>query len=448
MRGRGAARSRVPRPPSREMRYAHITGWGKYVPQRVVTNDELAQTVETSDGWIRDRTGIAERRIAGPSETTASMAIAAAIGALDVAGASGSQLDLIIVATTTPEHLFPSTACLVQDALGAARAGAFDLSAACSGFVYGLSLGADAIKAGSANTVLVIGSETLSRIVNWKDRNTCVLFGDGAGAVLLQGSDQPGGILSTLLRADGSGGELLIIPAGGSRQPVTPEAIAQNLHTIQMNGREVFRFASRVMDRATREIIYKAGWTTDQVDLFVPHQANLRIIEMAARSLGVPLDKFYCNIARYGNTSAASIPIALTEAAESGLLRPKDRVVMVGFGAGLTWAAAALEWGEPHPASRSQKTLSRLGYGVASVRSRARRLFRRVEDRLFGTLDPTLHPSPAREPARELPGRNGNEPGRRGDGKREPTPASDPKPESVTANGTPSDQSALEEARS
>ncbi|MDW8352136.1 MAG: beta-ketoacyl-ACP synthase III [Anaerolineae bacterium] len=387
------------------MRYAHITGWGKYVPQRVLTNDELAQMVETSDGWIRERTGIAERRIAGPNDTTASMGIAAAMAALDVAGVSGSQLDLIIVATTTPEHSFPATACFIQDALGATHAGAFDLSAACSGFVYGLSMAADAIKAGSANTVLVVGSETLSRIVNWKDRNTCVLFGDGAGAVVLQSSDQPGGVLSTLLRADGSGGELLIIPAGGSRQPLTPEALACNLHTIQMNGREVFRFATRVMERATREVIYKAGWTTDQVDVFVPHQANIRIIELAAKSLGVPLDKFYCNIARYGNTSAASIPIALTEAAESGVLRPKDRVVTVGFGAGLTWAAAAMEWSEPRPARRSQKTLHRIGYGVANMRSRALRLFRRIEDRIFGALDSTLHPTP-----RELPSRNGSEP--------------------------------------
>jgi len=374
------------------MKYAHITGWGKFVPQRVLTNDDLARMVETSDGWIRERTGIAERRIAGPNETTASMAIAAAIEALDVAGISGSQVDLIIVATTTPEYAFPATACLVQDALGATHAGAFDLSAACSGFVYGLSVGADAIRAGSANTVLVIGSETLSRIINWKDRNTCVLFGDGAGAVVLQASDQPGGVLSTLLRADGSGSELLIIPAGGSRHPITPQALEQNLHTIHMNGREVFRFASRVMERATREVLHKAGWTPEQVDLFVPHQANRRIIEMAAKSLGVSLDKFYCNIAHYGNTSAASIPIALAEAAASGRLRPKDRVVVVGFGAGLTWAAAALEWSEPKPSARSRRTLSRLGYGLANVRSRARRLLRRLEDRLFGVPEPSWTP--------------------------------------------------------
>lgn len=391
------------------MRYAHITGWGKYVPQRVMTNDELAQLVETSDGWIRDRTGIAERRIAGPAETTASMATAAAMAALDVAGLNGSQLDLIIVATSTPEHLFPATACLVQDALGAERAGAFDLSAACSGFVYALGQGTDAIKAGSAETVLVVGAETLSRIVNWKDRNTCVLFGDGAGAVVLQASDQPGGVLSVLLRADGSGSELLTVPAGGSKLPLTPEAIAQNMHTIQMNGREVFRFAARVMDRATREVVHKTGWTADQVDLFVPHQANIRIIESAAKSLGVPLSKFYCNIARYGNTSAASIPIALTEAVESGALHPKDRVVMVGFGAGLTWAAAAVQWSEPRPARRSQRTISRLGYGMAGVRSRAKRLLRRVEDRIFGTLDPTLQPPPLREqPSREQASTNGH----------------------------------------
>lgn len=407
------------------MKYAHITGWGKYAPQRIMTNEDVAQLVETSDGWIRERTGIAERRIAGPTETTASMSIAAAIEALDVAGVNSSQVDMIIVATSTPEHSFPSTACIVQDALGADRAGAFDLSAACSGFVYALSVGADAVKAGSANTALVIGAETMSRVVNWKDRNTCVLFGDGAGAVVLQSSDQPGGVLSTLLRADGSGADLLIVPAGGSKMPITPDVTARNQHTIQMNGREVFRFAARVMDRASREVMHKAGWTSDQVDIVVPHQANMRIIESASKSLGIPLDKFYCNIEHYGNTSAASIPIALTEAAEAGRLRAKDRVVMVGFGAGLTWAAAAVQWSEPHPASRSQKTLSRLGYGVAGVRSRTKRLFRRVEDRIFGTLDPTLRP-PA---PRELPsktGASGNGVSKNGSGVHEPGPASAP----------------------
>ncbi|MFN3705626.1 MAG: beta-ketoacyl-ACP synthase III, partial [Thermoflexales bacterium] len=288
----------------------------------------------------------------------------------------------------TPDHIFPATACLVQDALGAAHAGAFDLSAACSGFVYALSVAADRIRAGSANTALVIGAETLSRIINWNDRSTCVLFGDGAGAVVLQGSDQPGGVLSTLLRADGSGSDLLIVPAGGCKLPLTLEVLTRQLHTLHMNGREVYRFASRVLDRAAREVMHKAGWTSDQVDLFVPHQANLRIIESAARALNIPMEKVFCNIEHYGNTSAASIPIALAEAAESGRLRVRDRVIIVGFGAGLTWAAAAIEWSEPQAVSRSRRVLRRMSYSLAGVRSRARRLLRRLEDRLFGSGDP------------------------------------------------------------
>jgi 3-oxoacyl-[acyl-carrier-protein] synthase-3 len=387
------------------MKYAHITGWGKYVPQRVMTNDDLAQLVDTSDEWIRKMTGIGQRRIAGPQDSTASMSINAAIAALDMAGVIPAQIDLIIVATITPEHITPSTASLVQDALGADRAGAFDLGAACSGFVYGLGLGSDAIKAGSASTVLVIGAETLSRIVNWKDRNTCVLFGDGAGAVVLQSSDQPGGVLTTLLRSDGSGGDLLMVPAGGSKAPLTPELMATSQNCLVMNGREVFRFATRVMDRATREVLHKAGWTLDDIDIIVPHQANLRIIETASKSLGVPMDKFFMNMEFYGNTSGASIPIALTEAAESGRLHPNDRTVLVGFGAGLTWAAAAVQWSQPRPPSRSHKTISRIGYGVAGVRSRARKLFRHVEDRIFGPADTSLKPPP---PAREAPARNGN----------------------------------------
>jgi 3-oxoacyl-[acyl-carrier-protein] synthase-3 len=393
------------------MKYAHIVGWGKYAPQRVLTNDDIARLVETSDGWIRERTGIGERHIAEVHETTASLAIEAAVRALDVAGIPAYQLDLIIVATCTPEHTFPSTACVVQDALGADHAAAFDLSAACSGFVYALSVGADAIRAGSAKYALVIGSETMSRLVNWKDRNTCVLFGDGAGAVVLQSSDQPGGVLTTLLRADGSGGDLLMVPAGGSKHPLTEQALALHENTIQMNGREVFRFASRVIDRSLRDMMRKTGWTSDEIDVIVPHQANIRIIEAASRSLGIPLEKFYCNIEHYGNTSAASIPIALAEAAENGRLKSDDKVVMVGFGGGLTWGAAAVQWGQPPAPKRSHYTLSRVGYGLAGARSRARRLIRRVEDRLFGRLDPAMRPppsapAPAPTPTREIPGRH------------------------------------------
>jgi 3-oxoacyl-[acyl-carrier-protein] synthase III len=381
------------------MKYAHIVGWGKSVPKRVMTNNDLRAFVDTSDEWIRDRTGIGARRVAGEGETTSTLSIDAAMAALDVAGVSPAQLDLIIVATATPDYAFPSTACIVQDALGADRAGAYDLSAACSGFVYALNTAADAIKAGSANIVLVVGAETLSRVVNWKDRNTCVLFGDGAGAVVLQGSDQPGGVLASILRSDGSGGELLMIRAGGSAQPITAEAIARNEHTIQMNGREVFKFATRVVDRTVREVMNKAGWTPEQVDLFVPHQANMRIIESAVKSLGIPMEKVFTNLEHYGNTSAASIPIAIAEAAEKGRLRPNDRVVMVGFGAGLTWAAAAVTWGQPKLVSRQQRTMQRLRYGVAGIRSRVVRGVRRAEDRLFGTVDPTLKPAVKDKPA-------------------------------------------------
>ncbi len=401
------------------MRYAHITGWGKYVPDTVVTNEDLSRFVDTSDSWIRDRTGISARRIAGRRDSNASMAVAAAIDALDVAGLSGSQLDLIIVATSTPDHVFPSTACAVQDALGASRAGAFDLSAACSGFVYGLGMAADSIRAGASQHVLVIGSEVMSRILDWSDRNTCVLFGDGAGAVVVSASSQPGGVLSTVLRADGSGGDLLMVRertdairvmpdmngrVPGQREEAPPEGVARGdasrpeapagfelpatRQAILMNGREVFRFATRAIDRATREVMHRAGWLPENVDLIVPHQANIRIIESASKALGIPADRFYSNIQRYGNTSAASIPIALCEAVDEGRLRANDRLIMVGFGGGLTWAASAVQWGPPPPMSQRQKLVNRMRYGVASVRSRARRALRSLETRVFGAPEP------------------------------------------------------------
>ena len=410
------------------MRYAHITGWGRYVPDTVVTNEDLSRFIDTSDSWIRDRTGISARRIAGRRDSNASMAVAAAIDALDVAGLSGSQLDLIIVATSTPDHVFPSTACAVQDALGATRAGAFDLSAACSGFVYGLGVAADSIRAGASQHVLVIGSEVMSRILDWSDRNTCVLFGDGAGAVVVSASSQPGGVLSTVLRADGSGGDLLMVRervapadlngrAPGQREDAPSEGAAHSdpprrelpagfelpttRQAIQMNGREVFRFATRAIDRATREVMHRAGWLPENVDLIVPHQANIRIIESASKALGIPVDRFYSNIQRYGNTSAASIPIALCEAVDEGRLRANDRLIMVGFGGGLTWAASAVQWGPPPPMSQRQKLANRMRYGIAGVRSRARRILRSLETQIFGapeTEQPAVKPAPGRGP--------------------------------------------------
>ncbi len=372
------------------VRYAHVAGWGKYVPTKVVTNEDLSKSVETSDEWIVSRTGIRERHIAAsPKETTATMSFEAAKQALEVAGLAPNDLGLIIVATVTPEYSFPATACVVQDMLGAENAGAFDLSAGCSGFMYALAMGAQAIASGAQSHVLVIGAETLSRIVNWHDRETCVLFGDGAGAVVLQGSDEPGGVLSTLVRADGSGGELLILPAGGSHQPPTLDTVATGQHYVRMNGREVFRFAARVMDEAARKVVADAGLTLEDVDLFIPHQANLRIIQAAVRALKMPMDKFFVNLDRYGNTSAASIPIALCEAVDAGRIKPGDHLVMVGFGAGLTWAASVIQWGVPKPPVPAwRRTLDGLRYVAAGVRSRARRLQRRLGAALFGSPEP------------------------------------------------------------
>jgi len=329
--------------------FAHIVGWGMSLPQRVMTNDDWAKLVDTSDEWIRSRTGVSERRFAGEGETTLTMSMEAARQALEVAGLSPANLDLIIVATATPEHIFPSTACLLQDGLGAIHAGAFDLSAGCSGFVYGLAMAADSIRAGSSQNALVIGAETMSRIINMEDRGTAVLFGDGAGAAVVSGSAVPGGILSTVLGSDGSGGDYLIIPAGGSKLPASAETVAQNLHTIRMNGREVYKFATRIMDKAVREACRRADLPLEDINLVVPHQANDRIIQVAARNLGLPMESFFLNLDRYGNTSAATIPIALCEAIQAGRIHRGDRVAMVGFGAGLTWAAAVLQWELPLP---------------------------------------------------------------------------------------------------
>jgi 3-oxoacyl-[acyl-carrier-protein] synthase-3 len=365
-------------------RYAHIVGWGKSVPEKVLTNDELSRRVKTSDEWIRTRTGIRERRIA-TDETTASMSIAAARDALRVADADPAKIDLIVVGTVTPEHLFPSTACLVQDALGARRAAAFDLSAGCSGFVYALSVAAHTIEAGAYETALVIGAETLSRIIDWDDRRTCVLFGDGAGAVLLQASEHPGGVLSSVLGSDGSGGELLMMPGGGSRYPATPESVSNGMHYLHMDGRRVYRFATRIMVRATQEALEKAGLTTEDLSLLLPHQANQRIIDSASRGLKLNDGQVFINLDRYGNTSSASIPLALCEAVESGQVKRDDTLVLVGFGAGLTWAATAVRWSVPLPVSeppRWRRLVRWTRYRWATLRRRTLRLFWRLVERL------------------------------------------------------------------
>lgn len=360
--------------------YAHITGWGMAVPERVLTNHDLAQLVDTSDEWIRERTGIRERRIASDEQTTASLATDAALKALEMARLNPANLDLIIVSTSSPEHIFPATACLVQDRLGASRAGAFDLLAACTGFIFALNMATQAIRSGEVSNALVIGAETLSRLVDWKDRNTCILFGDGAGAFVLQSDPQRGGVLSAVMRSDGSGGDLLSVPGGGSRHPASLETVQLGMHYIQMNGREVFRFATRVMTQATQEAVEKAQLTMDDIALIIPHQANARIIEAAARSMRVPIDRCYVNLERYGNTSTASIPIAACEAAQNGRLKPGDQVVFVGFGAGLTWGAAVIQWTEPISGVRPGLPARYRIY--ARLRSLLKRLLRRI-DALF-----------------------------------------------------------------
>jgi len=355
------------------------------VPETVMTNDDLAKIVDTNDEWIVSRTGIHRRHVAEKDETTASLATKAAVRALAMTELDPPDLDLIIVSTSTPEHLFPATACLVQDALGAGRAGAFDLSAACTGFIYAVNMATQSIRSGSIRNALVIGSETLSRMVNWEDRATCVLFGDGAGALVLEASERPGGVLSCVMRSDGSGGDLLSIPAGGSRHPTTVETVQRKMHTIHMNGREVFRFATHVMASATREAVTRSGLRLSDISLVIPHQANLRIIESAARGLKLPMDKFVVNIGDYGNTSTASIPIAVCEAVGAGRIRPGDNLVMVGFGAGLTWGALALQWvateKRVRPAKRRRRTIL---VWLAHARSFFRRVYRRIEGILWG----------------------------------------------------------------
>ncbi len=329
------------------LRGSTITGIGRYLPRRVMTNHEIEKMVDTSDEWIVTRTGIKERRIAAPEEASSDLAYAASQEALADAGVTPEQLDLIIVGTATPDMLFPATGCILQDRLGAKQAGAFDLSAACSSWVYAVAVAHGYIASGLAKTVLVAGAETLSKFTNWKDRNTCVLFGDSAGAVVMQACEPRSGFLSFYLGADGAGGPLIALPAGGSRIPASFESIERNQHFLQMNGREVYKFAVRCIPKAIEEAVQRAHMTIDDVDLFIPHQANIRIIDAAAGRLGQPREKFFINVERYGNTSAASVPVALYEAVHSGRVKVGDTVVLVAFGGGLTWGSCALRWTKP-----------------------------------------------------------------------------------------------------
>lgn len=327
-----------------QMKYAGILGMGFYVPEKVLTNYDLEKMVETSHDWILERTGIKERHIAAPEQATSDQALIAARKALEDAGIEAEQLDCIIVATETPDTKFPSTACFLQDLLGAKDAAAFDLSAGCSGFVYSLSVANSMITSGLYKHILIVGAETLSRIMNWKDRNTCVLFGDGAGAAVVGEVPEGYGILSVEMGADGSGGKFLQMPAGGSRKPASHETVDNNEHYIFMDGSEVFKFAVKIMASASKKVMDKAGISSEEVDLIIPHQANTRIISASAKRLHVPEEKVFVNVDRYGNTSAASVPIALCEARQQGLVKKDDKIVLVGFGAGLTWAAVAMKW--------------------------------------------------------------------------------------------------------
>lgn len=326
------------------VRTAHVTGWGRYAPRSVLTNEDLERMVDTSDEWIRTRTGIRERHVAAAHETTASMGAVAGLRAIRTAGLDPDDIDLILLATLTPDYWMPSTAALVKEAIGNTRAPAMDVAAACSGFVYGYATAHAYVTSGLARHVLVIGAELLTRFLDYTDRSTCILFGDGAGAVVVSAADTPGGGLGIEMTTEPQGAYMIWLPAGGAKSPPSSETIARGEHFIRMEGKETYRFATRTLASTALESIRRAGLRPDDIDLFIPHQANIRIIEAVAKGLGLPMDKFFINLDRYGNTSAASVPIALAEAVNQGRIAVGDRVCMVAFGAGFTSAAVTLEW--------------------------------------------------------------------------------------------------------
>lgn len=323
---------------------SRVVGTGSAVPDKVLNNHDLEKMVDTTDEWIRARTGIKERRIASPDEFTSTLATRAALHALDMAGVAAHELDMIVVATVTPDYPFPSTAALVQNNIKAVNASAFDISAACSGFIYAASIVDKFIKSGAVKKVLVVGAEVLSRIVDWTDRNSCLLFGDGAGAVVIQADNGSAGILDTFMMSDGSHWELLYQPAPGNRNPVSHQVVDERLAFIRMQGNEVFKLAVRAMEDAALKVLSAGNMTAADVDLFIPHQANMRIIDAIGKRLGVPEEKIYVNIERFGNTSSASIPLALDEANRKGLLKSGDLLLLDAFGGGMAWGALTLRW--------------------------------------------------------------------------------------------------------
>ena len=323
--------------------FGQIVGWGAYAPEKILTNGDISTFVDTSDEWIVQRSGIRERRIAAKHETTSTMAVDAARIALARAGLLATDLDLIIVATSTPDHHTPPVSSQVQDALGAVDVPAFVVVTGCTGFIYALTTAHQFIATGAYRNILVIGVELLSRFLNWQDRSTCVLFGDGAGAVIIQSTVEPCGLRGFVLGSDGSLGEHIIMHDGGSASPFSADTLDSGRHYLQMNGGEVFKFAARVVGRACKTALSNAGLTMDDVDWVIPHQANLRIIQAAAREMGLPMERFVVNIERYGNTSAASIPLAMAESLDNGHIQVDDTLLLVSFGAGLTWAAALIQ---------------------------------------------------------------------------------------------------------
>ena len=326
-------------------RSVRISGWGMYAPEHVMTNADLERVVDTSDEWIRSRTGIRERRVAAAHETTATLAAIAGKRAIAVAGLEPDDIDVILVATLTPDYWMPSTGALVKEAIGNTRATAMDVMAACSGFVYAYSVADAYLRSGMFRNALVIGSETLTRFLDFSDRATCILFGDGAGAVVLSASDEEGGGMQGLeMTTDPDGAYMIWLPSGGSRSPATGGTLARGEHYVRMEGKETYRYATKTMATTALKAIERAGWQPDEIDLFIPHQANVRIIESVAKGLGLPMDKMFVNLDRYGNTSAASVGIALAEAVDSGRINIGDKVVLVAFGAGLTSGGIALEW--------------------------------------------------------------------------------------------------------
>ena len=325
--------------------HASVVGWGHFVPERVVTNDELSQLVDTTDEWIRSRSGIRERHFADESQATSDLCVEAANRAIACAGISPDEIDLVLVATSSPDFLTPPTSSQVQHRVGATRAGAMTLMVGCTGFVYGLVTAEQFIRTGAYRTILLVGAEVISKNLDMTDRNTCVLFGDGAGAVVLRASHEPCGVLGFELGSDGSAFEAIISPSPGTREPVSQASVDGRRHYLRMDGRAVFRFATRTMVESVERVLDGAGLTTADVDLLIPHQANARIIEYAAEQLGFPAEKVVTNVERFGNTSAASIPIALSEALTDGRAKAGDTLALVGFGAGLTWAATAFRLG-------------------------------------------------------------------------------------------------------